>query len=250
MFWILLILLPSLSLAAPFFEEHARGWHWYDDPEAIIETERAIQNQGDISATQTMQKIKKKLEESLSIAILSPTQENVKQYIVLQNALSKQSTQFSNVWQQILRVYPELNFNLTHPTNQLSRQLYLSEKASKQRETIKRFMADKGLFFFYRTECPYCQKFSPILKVFAKQLDINVIPISLDSHHLPEFPETQIDTGQAKRFEVTVTPAVFLVNPYTEKAMPVSAGLVSMETLESRLAEMIQTIDIEVQGGF
>jgi conjugal transfer pilus assembly protein TraF len=61
----------------------------------------------------------------------------------------------------------------------------------------------------------------------------------MDGIPLPEFPDSRTDSGQAKTFKVTVTPALFAVNPYTQKAFPVAYGLTSETELRDNIHRLM-----------
>ena len=67
-----------------------------------------------------------------------------------------------------------------------------------------------------------------------------IIPITIDGIALPEFPNSRVNQGQAAKFKVTVEPSLFAVNPYTQKAYPVSQGLISESDLRARILDITQ----------
>ena len=235
-----LILFPLFAHAQDYYEQHAIGWHWYDDPKLENKTDKN-NNQNPVKQMKT---IRQALEFALDKAILNPTPENVKNYIVLQNQVGEQSSQFSRVWQWVLLQNPLLDYSIHHPTNQAGREVYLDELNSQQDNAIKNLAKQSGLFFFYHSTCPYCQRFAPIVKDFSQRYGITVIPITTDGIALPDFPDSRIDQGQAQKFHVTVEPALFTVNPYTHQAVPVSYGLMSENDLRQRILD----IAIHMQG--
>ena len=159
-------------------------------------------------------------------------------YITLQNQLSAQSTRFAEQWQKVLLLSPELNYNLVHPTNQLATHIYADEHRKKEEEAIAALSKQSGLFFFYRSTCPYCQRFAPIVKAFSSTYHLTVIPVTTDGISLPEFPHSYPDRGQAKVFQVKVEPSLFAVNPYTHKAYPIAYGLISESELRQRILDI------------
>ena len=191
-----------------------------------------------------MKEVRTTITRALDKAVLSPTEKNVVDYLTLQNRLSTQASQFSNQWQHVLLLNPALNYNLAHPTNQVATQIYADEKRKKEDKAITQLAEESGLFFFYHSTCPYCQRFAPIVKTFAEKFHLTVIPITTDGSSLPEFPNSYRDQGQAKTFHVKVEPSLFAVNPYTKKAYPISYGLIS----ESELRQRILDIATRFQG--
>lgn len=239
-----MILMSGICHASDYYSQHATGWHWYDDPKEKPKSKHTIDQADQRNPTQKVDDIRKNVKQALDTAILNPTPNNVEHYIKVQNQLNQQADRLSTVWQQVLLTHPELNYSMSHPTNQLGIQVY-QEKISKEKDAaIELFKQQYGLFFFYKSTCPYCQRFAPILSSFAARNGITIIPITLDGISLPSFPHSKTDTGQAQQFHVAMTPALFAVNPYTQKAFPVAYGLTS----ETELRDNIYKIMTEYQG--
>jgi conjugal transfer pilus assembly protein TraF len=257
---IAMILVSSKGYAAStYYNQHAIGWHWYNEPKEkkanrekrddkkVIEAELEQEPSDPVAE---MKAVKAKVEYALDKAILYPTTQNIGNYIKLQNEVSDRAERFSKVWQLVLLEQPGLNYALKHPTNNLARQVYSDVHYKKEEEAIKKLSKQSGLFYFYKSSCPYCQKFAPIVKNFSEQYGISIIPISLDgdpSPFLPEFPNSQIDKGQAAKLNVTVTPALFSVNPKTRKVIPIAYGLISQEDLRQRILDVATNFNEEVK---
>jgi len=215
-----------------YYDEHATGWHWYHEKN-LTENLKA---QDPITR---MNALKKAITYVLDKAILDPTEENVKAYIQLQTLVSNQASAFSQTWQKVLWQSPELDYTLIHPVNSLGRAVDINLKEQEERAALAKLAQESGLFFFYRSSCPYCRRFAPIVKSFANKYAFKVIPITTDGITLPEFPNSKIDRGQAARFVVNYEPALFAVNPYTGKAYPISYGLVSEQELRGRILNIV-----------
>ena len=233
----------------PYYKNHADGWHWYNEEiiaaqinkEDIAKEEQVKQDfLNSKDPIKKMEALQARIKRSLNRAILDPTDRNVRDYIALQNRMSNQATIFSNVWQKVLFENPDLNYSLVHPTNSIAKRVDLDLKRKKEDEAIAKLAKESGLFFFYSSSCLYCKKFAPIVKNFALRYKMSVIPITLDGIVLPEFPKSKIDKGQASKFNVTVEPSLFAVNPYSKKAYSISQGLVSEEALRKRILDIAQ----------
>lgn len=229
---VLVCMIPEI-FAQDYYDQHAQGWHWYDDPVPTNHESPTQQN-----PVAQMNSIKQALQYSLDQAIINPTPDNVKKYISLQNQMSDRASRFSRVWQLALLQSPNLDYSIAHPTNQVGREVYLDQERAKEDAAIRALAQHSGLFFFYHSTCPYCQHFAPIVKDFSERYHIVVIPITTDGIALPSFPNSHVDAGQAEKFHVMVEPALFTVNPYTHKAIPVSYGLITEDELRSRILEI------------
>ncbi|MFT3741099.1 MAG: conjugal transfer protein TraF [Gammaproteobacteria bacterium] len=218
--------------ANTFWEDHAIGWHWYQDP-AERSVTPAITN-----PVQTMEALQQQVKYSLDLAILNPTPANVQTYLTLQNQLSDKANRFAQIWQAVLLNDPSLNFSLQHPTNSLGKQIYLDQQHQAEDQAIRQLATHSGLFFFYRSSCPYCQRFAPIVKDFAQRYGISVVAITTAHQAVPEFMDSQFDQGQAAYFGVKSEPALFTVDPYSQQVIPVGYGLMSEIDLRGRILQI------------
>jgi len=242
-FLIMGISYQTFAFDVGYFSEHAKGWHWYDDPKK--DQEEPINEELKKDPLFEMNAIREKVDRALNQAVLNPSKETVSYYINLQNQVNNQSEKFEKYWKSALLEHPELDYSLKHPTNNLAKQVEYKEDSLREEALIRELAKKSGLFFFYRSSCPYCVRFAPIVKDFAETYGITVIPITTDGISLPEFPNSYPDHGQAQKFHVTVEPALFAVNPYTQKAFPIAYGLTSATDLKRRIVEIATNF-----GGF
>lgn len=236
---ILLCGVNQICFAEDYYLQHAVGWHWYDDPKEKEEIKNLNVNPTNNDPNKIVETAKKKITTALNKVIAEPTIENLEKYIELQEELSNRAEKVADLWQQVLLKNPELNYALSHPTNNVALQAYHEQESKEKDNAIKLFARKTGLFFFYRSTCTYCQRFAPILKNFAKRNGMTIVPITLDGVPLPEFPDSKTDGGQAAQFHVTVTPSLFAVNPYTQKAFPVAYGLTSETELRDNIYKIV-----------
>lgn len=232
---ILCCLLANTVQAGNYYADHEVGWFWYDDPKEVGETHPVAQPSTVSDPNVLVNNAKQKLNTALNQAIVTPTVENVAKYIALQEALGARAEKIAALWQQALLKQPALNYSLKHPTDNVALQVYHEQESQDKETAIANFAKKSGLFFFYKSTCPYCRRFAPILRNFAERYGITIIPITMDGAPLPEFPESKRDSGQAAKFNVSVTPSLFAVNPYTQKAYPIAYGLTSETELRDNL---------------
>jgi len=225
------------------FSENARGWYWHDEYKVEPGAEEEGEKQAANDPITQLGAVRARIEEAKAKAVLYPTEENIRDYITIQNQLGEHSQQFERTWKEVLLQHPMLNYSLKHPTNNIAKRVESDQEKIKEEQVIRELAKKSGLFFFYRSSCPYCVRFAPIVKDFAETYGITVVPITTDGIALPEFPRSYPDHGQAEKFHVTVEPALFAVNPYTHKAFPIAYGLTSEADLKKRI------LDIATQFG-
>jgi conjugal transfer pilus assembly protein TraF len=249
-----LMVYPLVGIAHPFWQEHTQGWHWYqiiprqinhDDQEKQLvhhgENEQDDASSNDVEAR--MQHVQHIVQNALHQAVLDPTPKNVRHYIRIQNRINQQAGQFANVWKTVIWRYPELDYSLDHPTNQIGKHLYLDALQEEIEQSIHHLAKHYGLFFFFSHHCPYCRAFAPIVKDLTKRYDISIVPISMDGTVLPEFPNAKKDNGIVEKLNIQHWPALLAVNPKTSEIIPIAYGLISKEELLSRIYILTKMID-------
>lgn len=227
--------------ASAYFDRHEKGWHWYHDP-VIYHSQQQAQGISDSSSSkkQSFDEMKSEIKSAMENAIMNPSADNMEQYMLLQKRMSERASQFSTVWQRVLLRNPDLDFRLRYPTNGIGRKIYYQQEETKSRLAMEYFFRDHGLFFFYRSDCQYCHHFAPIIDNFARENGIALIPISMDGQFLPNFPQSRIDNGQSKTFNVKYWPALFAINPRSNRAIPIAYGLLSESELKDRIRQVAE----------
>jgi conjugal transfer pilus assembly protein TraF len=132
---------------------------------------------------------------------------------------------------------PELDYGLTgRPTNSTAIAAFDSEQRDRQAQEVRNLAATHGLLFIFRSDCPYCHRFAPILKRFEQEFGMTVFAVSLDGQGLPEYPNAPLDNGIAARLKASVVPALYLTAPAKRDIRPVGFGVMAMNELVERIA--------------
>jgi len=159
-----------------------------------------------------------------------------------QRFVMDKSALFADKWQRVVWQTPELDYSLTgRPTNGFAIDVYDQQLRDKQSNTLRALARTHGLFFFFRSDCPYCHKFAPVLRRFSEQYGLLVLPVSLDGGVLPDFPNAVTDNGIAASLNVTVVPALFLAVPGSRQMTPIGFGLMAETELVERMHTLTQT---------
>ena len=225
--------------------ERKRGWYWYEDPpEDIDETEDESEvaentkqlSEGEIALRQLEQQ-GKNWEAAAAQALINPTAENLAEYMRQTSQVSNQAYSFAQVGQQLIWTDPQFNYAAKGGRPTSTQELFgYSEKKNEERGTVLSKIAEKkGLIYYFTSTCPYCKRFSPIIKKFAEQNGITIIPVSLDGVGVPEFPYPKKNYALGSKLEVEGVPAVFMVDPEQNAVAKVSYGFTSYSGLIDRL---------------
>ncbi|WP_334472446.1 type-F conjugative transfer system pilin assembly protein TraF [Arsenophonus sp. PmNCSU2021_1] len=238
------LLLSAVVTAKPDDGYHyspAVGWHWYNEPAPQQESPEAPSSpQKPLSAVETMQKIKALGDELRNAAVLDPkSPEKVARWMAFQNYWSDNASQFSATWQKVLLLKPELDYNNRHSHYNATVPLSYANERKAQATAIKAVNQRYGVFFFYRGKVPLDNKLAQVVREFAQQYQMAVMPISVDGVINPELPNSQKDRGQAATMQIRYFPALFLVEPSTGSYHPLAYGFISQDDLAKRLLNRV-----------
>ncbi len=227
---------------ATYWLRNREGWFWYRDPPQPATPPRSSppppSRPPELTAFEAMQK---KLEDLKRVAVMNPTDSNLLAYMRYQRFVMDKSEVFSERWQRLVWTVPELDYGLTgRPTNAMAIGAFDEQQQARQAQVVRGLASTHGLLFIFRSDCPYCHRFAPILKRFEQEFGMTVFPVSLDGGGLPEYPNPQLDNGIAARLNASVVPALYLTAPSKREIRPVGFGVMAVTELLERIATLAQ----------
>lgn len=224
-----------------------RGWHFYDDPLAELPVKPLPKvSPRSTVATPTVRpelerfrQLQREVEEVRAIAIIRPTEENVRRYMELESRVVRNASQFADLAQRIAWANPDLDPSTQgRPVNASALEAYEESQARTRGSTLAALANDHALIFFFRGDCGYCHKMAPLLNAFRQRYGFPLIAVSVDGGSIPSLPMARADNGIVRALKVVQVPAVFLAQPFTGRILPVGFGVLS----ESQLVERIMTL--------
>ncbi|MFY9973275.1 MAG: conjugal transfer protein TraF [Chromatiaceae bacterium] len=243
-----------MSTAAGFYERSAEGWFWYRDPrvpsvpvpapgapppvapapppESLAESP-AQPGPAPLSA----QWFRENLDRYRDRAIDEPSPENVAVYLHLQRIAMDKSSRFAAVSERVVQGDPVLDEITRRPTATFGANLVDRNAGAAMDSLLGRLAQSAALWFFYRSDCPYCDAQAPLLEALAERYGFAVLAVSLDGAGLTDgrFPDYRVDQGQAALLGVVSTPALFLARPDQGDVAPIAQGLLSLSQLRERI---------------
>lgn len=221
-------------------------FNWYCDiepekPKSDTKDKQAKLKTKEELARERLEKLKKELEEKRALAIMEPTPEHVAEYIRLQNEVTQMASVFSDVWRRVIWQTPELNYELKRPVHTAGIDTYNNERKKAEYRTLDEIKKDWGLFFFFRSDCPYCHRMAPSLKMLTDMYGIAVFPVSVDGQGLPEYPNPQRDNGMAAQLGITQVPMLVLGNVKDRRLIPLGSGVISIQDVIERIYVLTRT---------
>ena len=238
--------LQEEAVAERYWAERERGWFWYQLPPL----ERREKPQGTpvpaapARPTELIEfdALQKRVEELRNIAIIRPTERNIRNYLAVQAEVIDKASVFADVAQRVIWANPDFDYTVTgRPVNAKALEVFDRDQIIVRESTATALAKDHALFFFFRSDCPYCHQFGPYLKDFEAKFGLTVVPISVDGGPLlPAFPNPRIDNGIARTLDVREVPALFLVEPASGRIVPIGYGVLSESELLERLKAVSQ----------
>lgn len=243
-----------------YWSDNWRGWHFYEEPEIPPHEPPASAPRPVVPASSAstaarrtpakppeiveFERLQKALEERRHIAIMRPTETNVRRYMELEAQVVSRASTFADVAQRIAWASPELDPTLQgRPVNAKALEVFDQLQTAQRSQSISALGRDHVLFFFFRSDCPYCHAFAPTLEAFQTRHGIKVVAISVDGGTIPGFADTRRDNGIATTLRVSQVPAVYLAQPYTGKITPIGFGVLSEAQLVERISIVAATPD-------
>ena len=228
-----------------FYEDHARGWHWYereaqaDDLNSERDSTNPNVSQAQYPATEELKLYQARLEEAKAKAVMHPTAMNVAAYQRMQYEMIEKSGKFAEIWMRNVYRNPDIDYAQKSPTSQNAKHIYLAEQKKEAEEKIHKLSREYGLFFFFKNECPYCDAFASTVKGFSEKYGWDVLAISEFGEKHELFKRSVQDNGLAENWGVSVYPSLFAVNPKTGHVIHVAMGMISIQEMEERIIAIV-----------
>ena len=236
----------AASATAPYWQQHREGWFWYRDPPPpkASPTPKEPLTPAKPRELADFEAMQQRLEMLKRVAVMNPTDDNLMAYMRFQRMVMDRSQVFADRWQRLVWREPRLDYaSEGRPTNTLAIAAFDERQRDSDTAAVRKLAATHGLVFVFRSDCPFCHRFAPVLKRFAQQHGLAVLAVSLDGGTLPEYPDARPDNGIAARLNARAVPALYLTQPSRREFSVVGFGLMSDTDLLERLAALARDVD-------
>lgn len=248
----------EFSTGLRYREEPAKGWWWYRDyfSDKSEEFQKSSEKQDRISEQKKDQvdKLSSEKEEAgrqkkfkplseytyeellrmpvnefrelynyyLEMAVSNPTEENIYNYLNLQEVLVKKAIAFTSAYQYVQQKYADYYSGGFYPISKPGVEALQQARLSEIDNVLKSVKDEFGLVLFVKKSCPYCLAQAQIMKYMVAE-GFKVRYIDVD-----EFP------GFASEFGVEVVPTILLVHR-SGQALPIGSGVISLDEIKRRI---------------
>lgn len=148
---ILLLVFCFVSLGI-HAEPEPHGFLWYnlpkkDKPKKVEKKKEGIPF-SKLSYTQRDKVLAFWTMEALHKARQTKSVEDMRVFLVLKKYWQDESSEFSHLFQKTMLQYPELDYNVTHPTSSIGTKLLDEQRQIRRADKLKKLSLDHGLFVF------------------------------------------------------------------------------------------------------
>ena len=194
--------------------------------------------------------LEKLLNEQKEFAIWKLTPEAVTDYYVVQDVVRRKAVAFTAISKYVMLMEPQLNarsqYALVSPGRKVSTNLHKNAISNTLNKSRRNF----ALIMFSKRTCSYCPVQKNILKYFKDRHNWSFKDIDIDDR-----PDLQA------RFNVSVTPMTIIIEKGSERWMPVSVGVESLDDIENGVERAVRMMKGDIspeqyilndyeQGGF
>lgn len=225
-----------------YYERKEEGWFWKEfipEPEPPpLETPVPEQVPAAPQAPEPFSAawLREQIPLARDRAMEQPTSENVRAFYYLQRYAMDMAERFATVSQQVTLTDPLLDENNRRPLSTYGSGVVDQVARERKEEIAQKISTEVGLWYFYRSDCPYCKAQEPVLARLQQKLGLVVLPIALDGKAMEDshFKMFVPDRGQARMLKVTQTPTLYMVKKPNEYVL-LSEGLLTDEGFVQRM---------------
>lgn len=216
-------------------------FHWYCDldetrqPPARYSTEKKSARSIESNAIQTAGQLRQELKRREDVAVMDPSDQNIKDYLTLWQFTQDKGAIFADRWRRVVWQNPELDYSLKRPANNSAIKVYDEARREQEAQRLRHLAKEHGLIFFFRSDCPVCHAMAPALKKLSESYGIEVLAVSVDGAGLKEFPKPQDGRMQAARWGVERVPALFIGSKQSGEHAPIGFGLMALSEIINRI---------------
>jgi conjugal transfer pilus assembly protein TraF len=230
-----------------YYNPPKEGWYWYHDPKLDEpEDRRAPEVQKSKREPEVGQKYAKDelydmypdrfqdlLKERLKTAVQFPTEENVEDYLTMQDIARRKAAAFTSAVQYVTQKNAAtFSVNDVYPGTTPGMEARIQMQQQEIEGTIGGARNDHAILFFWKPGCGFCEKQVGILKYFSEKYGWEIKPINIAEQK--DF---------AARFNITTTPTLLLIRQGNEQYMPISVGVISLAEMEQKLYQAIRYLN-------
>ena len=238
-----------------FYNDRERGWYFGESFAVEKKPQPTRKNLSEMNADQvleTLNAVQKEMQVRQARFTLEPTVENTRAFLDYQRLMFKNGSEASEAMKTVLIKYPYLDSRLENPINQQAIQIQTLESKAANDLKIKEFAQNFKLYYFFKSNCPYCQAFQPVLEKLGKVYGFKIEAIGHEGNKLENTDSisTRIDNTLASKLNITTYPTIIAYNNQNNIYLPISRGFLPLEDLKLNILHVyshIVNLSLEVK---
>jgi conjugal transfer pilus assembly protein TraF len=239
----------------PFMEENGkayygdakRGWWWYekiplekrDRDEKVEDGKKRSPRLSDYTMEELWNMYPDDFQAVLMAfqkkAVQVPSENNVREYYVVQDIARRKSLAFANVSAAVMQKYPDLSVAADYPITAPGRNAEVSQRTDEIESRIRSAREEFALIYFSSAGCPYCAEEGSILSRFVEKYGWEIREIDIER-----------EAAVSSIFGIETTPTLLLIYRGRADHITVSAGVASLAEIEEKLYRGIRLLKNEI----
>ncbi len=239
----------------PFMEENGkayygdakRGWWWYekiplekrDRDEKVEDGKKRSPRLSDYTMEELWNMYPDDFQAVLMAfqkkAVQVPSENNVREYYVVQDIARRKSLAFANVSAAVMQKYPDLSVAADYPITAPGRNAEVSQRTDEIESRIRSAREEFALIYFSSAGCPYCAEEGSILSLFVEKYGWEIREIDIER-----------EAAVSSVFGIETTPTLLLIYRGRADHITVSAGVASLAEIEEKLYRGIRLLKNEI----
>lgn len=183
----------------------------------------------------TAEELRQELKRREDLAVMNPSDENLKRYLELWQLTQEKGAVFADNWRRVVWQNPELDYSLKRPANNAAIKTYDQGRDTAEEEHLRMLAKEHGLIYFFRSDCPYCQAMAPTVRMLTERYGIEVLGVSVDGGALPEFPHPRDGRAHAAAWGIERVPALFIGSRSSGDHAPIGFGMMALSEIVNRI---------------
>lgn len=169
-------------------------------------------------------------------AVRRPTEQNVFDYITIQDIARRKAAAYANVAAYVTQKHGEFDLAQAYPTAMPGVRSRVQQQQGEITTTIAAAGQDHALLFFTNPDCSFCEDQDKILNHFTGRYGWDIKNIDIKGQ-----------PAMAARFAIQRTPALLLIKKNHHDHLTVASGVISLDELEQKLYRSIRLLRGEVK---
>jgi len=234
-----------------YYSDPKEGWWWYkyvekeekkEEPEKekpVVKPPTRLPSLNDYTYEQLWgmhpDEFQALLIEIQKKAVMTLRDEDVREYLIMQQIASKKSLGFANVVAYVNQKSPELSVAKDYPIAAPGRTALVKAQLQDIENTIKNAKHDFAILNFHSPTCSFCLEQDKILGFFVEKYGWEIRKVYVDK-----------EPALVSRFNITTVPTLMLIYRLSQDFFPISYGVASLSEIEDNLYRGIRLLRGEI----